>query len=182
MPRVSFATIDTVERRASAESIIAERGSLLDLYRILLHSPSIASGWLNYLNALRFKSSLSPVLRELVILRIAQLNKAAYEAHHHLPIALSVGVSQAKLDVLEEWAQASVFDDPERAVLDYADSMTRDVQVPADVFAAVRRHLGDTDIVELTATIATYNMVSRFLEALSIHSSDRRGAAPAQAG
>jgi alkylhydroperoxidase family enzyme len=46
--------------------------------------------------------------------------------------------------------------------------------VPADVMAAVVAELGQRQAVELTATIAAYNMVSRFLEALQIHSSDIR--------
>jgi alkylhydroperoxidase family enzyme len=52
--------------------------------------------------------------------------------------------------------------------------MTRDVQVPEPVLAAARAALGDRQTVELVATIAAYNMVSRFLEALHIHSDDRR--------
>jgi alkylhydroperoxidase family enzyme len=36
------------------------------------------------------------------------------------------------------------------------------------VFAAVRRSFDDREIVELTATVGAYNLVSRFLEALKI--------------
>jgi alkylhydroperoxidase family enzyme len=50
--------------------------------------------------------------------------------------------------------------------------MTRDIHVPDDVFAAVRDAFDARGVVELTATIAAYNMVSRFLEALRIHSHD----------
>ena len=62
----------------------------------------------------------------------------------------------------------------ERAVLAYTDAMTRQIQVPEPVFAAVRALLDDRLMVELTATVAAYNMVSRFLEALQIHSHDNR--------
>ena len=62
----------------------------------------------------------------------------------------------------------------ERAVLAYTDAMTRQVQVSDTVFAAVQVHLSDAHMVELTATVAAYNMVSRFLEALQIHSHDAR--------
>lgn len=48
------------------------------------------------------------------------------------------------------------------------------MQVPDPAFAAVRAHFDAQRIVELTATIAAYNMVSRFLEALQIHSHDAR--------
>jgi len=53
-------------------------------------------------------------------------------------------------------------------VLAYCESMTRDVQVPDAVFNGVRNHFSEKEIVELTATIAAYNLVSRFLEAIKI--------------
>ena len=62
----------------------------------------------------------------------------------------------------------------ERAVLAYTDAMTLQVQVPDHVFAAVSALHTAPEIVEITATIAAYNMVSRFLEALQIHSHDPR--------
>ena len=46
--------------------------------------------------------------------------------------------------------------------------MTLQVQVPQAVFDAARAHFSDRELVELTATVAAYNMVSRFLEALQI--------------
>ena len=46
--------------------------------------------------------------------------------------------------------------------------MTLDVKVADDVFAQIKQHLDTTQIVELTAAIATYNMVARFLVALGV--------------
>jgi alkylhydroperoxidase family enzyme len=50
----------------------------------------------------------------------------------------------------------------------YCDEMTRDIRVRDATFAAVRQAFDDKDIVEITATVAAYNMVSRFLEAIRI--------------
>ena len=118
--------------------------------------------------------SLPGALREMVIMRVAVLNNAPYEADQHAPIALKEGMTQAQLDDLNNWQNSSLFSDKERAVLAYTDAMTRNVQVPDDVFNAVKPHFDNKELVELTATIATYNMVSRFLEALEIHSHDER--------
>jgi alkylhydroperoxidase family enzyme len=60
----------------------------------------------------------------------------------------------------------------ERDVLACCDSVTRDIHVPDAVFDAVRRHFDDREMVELTATVATYSLVSRFLEALRIDHDD----------
>jgi alkylhydroperoxidase family enzyme len=46
--------------------------------------------------------------------------------------------------------------------------MTLDVKVSDAVFAGLRRHFDNTEIVELTSAIATYNMVARFLVALGV--------------
>jgi alkylhydroperoxidase family enzyme len=46
--------------------------------------------------------------------------------------------------------------------------MTRGIRVPDPIFTEVRRHFDDREVVELTATIAGYNLVSRFLVAMQI--------------
>lgn len=174
MARIPYADCTSAAARPLAERIAAERGSVLHLYQMLLHSAPVAEGWLGYLTAIRQKSSLPGDLRELVIMRVAQLNHAPYEADQHAPIALREGVSQARLDALPNWQDSPLFDARERAVLAYTDAMTRQVQVSDEVFAFVAAHFEPQRLVELTATVAAYNMVSRFLEALQIHSHDAR--------
>lgn len=148
--------------------IVAERGKLHNLYRMLLNSPPVAQGWLNFLTAIRQKCQLSGRVRELAILRIAVINKAPYEFDSHIPFALKEGLTQKQIDALGNWEEADVFDAAERAVLAYTDAMTRDVHVPDAVFAPIPRHFDPREITELTATIAAYNLVSRFLEALEV--------------
>ena len=172
MARIPYADITGPEAAPLAERIAAERGSVLHLYRMLLHSPPVAAGWLGYLTAIRQRCVLPGALRELVIMRVAELNGASYEADQHAPFALREGCSQAQLDALSAWEGSNLFDARERAVLAYTDAMTRQVQVPEAVFAAVRAAFDERLLVELTATIAAYNMVSRFLEALGVHSHD----------
>ena len=59
-------------------------------------------------------------------------------------------------------------DDRQIVTLAYADSITKDVDVPDDVFALVQENFNHQEIVELSATIALYNGVSRFLVALKV--------------
>lgn len=174
MARIPYADLTNPEAKPLVDRIVAERGGVLHLYQMLLHSPPVASGWLNYLTAIRQQSTLPGGLRELVIMRIAILNGAPYEAEQHAPIALREGVSQVQLDELAEWQQSKSYDATQRAVLAYTDAMTKDVHVSPEVFAAVKAALTDRLLVELTATVGAYNMVSRFLEALQIHSHDQR--------
>lgn len=174
MARIPYAGTARPETSELVERIVAGRGSVLHLYQMLLHSPPVAAGWLGFFNAIRQQCALPGALRELVIMRVAILNGAAYEADQHAPIALREGLSQAQLDALAAWEGSPLFDARERAVLAYTDAMTREIQVPDAVFAAVRAEFDERLLVELTATVAAYNMVSRFLEALQVHSADRR--------
>lgn len=147
-------------------------GKLLNLDKQLLHSAPLADGWNQLMGAIRSRSKLDGALRELVILQVALLNRAPYEFAQHAPAALAEGVPQAQIDALADWRESALFDARTRDVLSYAEAMTLQVQVAQPLFDAVRRHFGERELIELTATVAAYNMVSRFLEALRIQIED----------
>jgi len=65
-------------------------------------------------------------------------------------------------------ARLQILQREQRAVLAYVDTMTRDITVPDAVFAEVKRHFNDREIVELTVLIGTYNMNARVLQALQL--------------
>jgi len=172
--RIPYADMNTEATRPLVERIVKERGSVLHLYQMLLHSPPIAEGWLNYLTAVRQKSTLHGALREMVIVRVAQINGAQYEADQHIPIALKEGMSQQQVDELENWQNSALFSEKEKRVLALTDGMTRNVQVDKQVINDLQTHFSNQELVELVATVGAYNMVSRFLEAFGIHSDDER--------
>ena len=174
MAHLPYADLSAPVLTPLVNRITAERGSVLHLYQMLLHSPPLAEGWLNFMTAVRQKLALPGDLRELVIMRVALLNGAPYEAEQHAPIALKEGLTAAQLAALSDGSTSDVFSAVQRAVLTLCDTMTRNVQVDAATLGAVHQHLGDQQTVELVATVASYNMVSRFLEALHIHGSDAR--------
>lgn len=158
------------ELAAQEAQILAERGRVSVLYQALLNSPPIAHGWEQMLSAVRNRSSLDAGLRELVILRVAVLNRAPYEFDAHVPHALQAGKSQQAIDATRSPALPA--DAPwtpaERVALQLTDAMTRDIDVPDTLFAQVRAHFSAQSQVDLCATIGAYNMVSRFLVALQI--------------
>jgi alkylhydroperoxidase family enzyme len=173
MPRVPYIEEqDHPELAPLIARIKAERGKVLNLYKVLLHSPAVMEGWLNLFTAIRQKTKLGGRYRELAILRVAILNGADYEYRAHLPFALQEGASAEQIAALGAWQVSPLFDAAERAALAYTDAMTRDIQVPDELFAEVRRHFDTQDLVELTATVAGYNLVSRFLEAMQVGHQD----------
>jgi AhpD family alkylhydroperoxidase len=170
MTRIPLVTGDTPGVDAELVRAIALRrgGELLELDRLLLHSTPVARGWNAYMGAIRGACVLNGALRELAILLVARLNRAPYEFAQHAPVALREGVTPAQIAALDSWESAAAYTPRERAVLGYTQAMTQHVQVPAPVFDALRPWFDAREIVELTATIAAYNMVSRFLEALGV--------------
>ena len=150
------------------KEIKGKRGRLSSLYATLLQSPPIAAGWLHFLTAVRREGILDGRYRELVILRVALINHAPYEFNAHRSHAIEAGISEKQIDSLDDWDQSLHFSDSERVVLAYTDAMTKFVEVDNSIYEAVRKLFSDREIVELTATVAAYNLVSRFLVALEI--------------
>jgi 4-carboxymuconolactone decarboxylase len=151
-------------------AIRAERGGeIAVLYQALLNSPAIASGWEKMLTAVRNRTQVPADMRELMILRVAVINRATFEFAAHAPHARSAGVSDEKIEAIRTWpAETDRFTDDERLVLELTDSMTRDVVVPDLLSERLRKRFDARGLVEVVATVAAYNMVSRFLVALNI--------------
>ena len=87
MPRIPYVPKDLSEPRDVVAAVRARRGGeLLNLDRMLLHSPPVAMGWNALLGAVRKDLALSPKLRELAMCVVAVLNGAEYEWGHHAPL------------------------------------------------------------------------------------------------
>jgi len=168
-PRVPLVQPGTRPELAEVEGrILAERGRVSLLYQVLLNSGPIASGWERMLTAVRNQTSVPGDLRELIILRVAVLNRAGFEFDAHAPIAEREGVSAAKIQAVKDATLNPVFDAREQRVLTLTDAMTREIEVPDALMAELQQHYDARQLVELVATVAAYNMVSRLLVALNV--------------
>jgi alkylhydroperoxidase family enzyme len=159
------------EVAAAAAAVRARRGGELSaLDRMLLHSPPVAEGWNALLGALRNRTTLSPDLTELAVLRIAVLNDAPFEWTAHEPAGRRAGITGEQLAALrtDDPAAHPGFSAVQAAALRFTDASSRQVAVPDALFAALRAQLDDRQVVELAATVAGYAMVSRFLVALQV--------------
>src|SRR5690606_22920843 len=153
MPRIPYAPADLAAPREIVDAIRARRGgTLINLDRMLLHSPEMAMGWNTYLGAIRTRLQLSPKLRELAMCVVAGLNGADYERGQHARECLKAGGTTAQLDALPDpqraQADGALFDDTERAALAVAVEMTRSVQVSDASFDALARELDARALVE----------------------------------
>ena len=147
----------------------ARRGKLLNLYRVLLNSPSIADAWQEFNSVIRFKTGLDDQARELAIMRVSQLNGADYQFQIHASkYAPEANITPQQIAALDVGANSNLFQPAHRALLAYATAMTRDIDVPDAVFSKLKQHYSDTQIVELTVLVGAYNMHTRVGRALRI--------------
>ena len=158
--------------KALLDSIRARRGGkFINLDLALLWSEPLARGWNELLRAVRREFAISPRVKEIAICTVARLTGAEYEFAHHWPEYVKAGGTEALREALADpmaAARHARFSEDERLAMRYAIAMTREVRVPAELFAEVRRRFDETGVVELTAAIAAYNMVARFLVALEV--------------
>ncbi len=117
----------------------------------------------------RKRSPLPAALRSLVTVRVSQINHCAFCVDINSATMLARGISMDKVEALEQWRDSPLFDDVERAALDYAEAVTRsDAEVDDAMTARLGEHFDDDGVVELTGLIAFQNMSSKFNGALDV--------------
>jgi alkylhydroperoxidase family enzyme len=156
------------DKRYLFDNLSRDGGRVGNLFRVLGHSPQLLHQFMRLGSDLRSRTKLDPRLRELAILTVGRLANAPYEYVHHIAIARRAGVTEEQIDGLPVWERHPAFDERDRAVIRYAETITRDIRVPDVQFAAVRALLDDEQMVELTLNIAFYNLVVRFLEPMQV--------------
>jgi len=127
------------------------------------------------------QSSLSPVLVDLVYLRVSQINNCAYCLDMHTRDLLKKGVPVEKLALLQAWREAGdLFDAREQAALAWAESVTRvaDTAVPDSDFESARDVFEERELVDLTIAIGLMNTYNR----MAISFRNRPQAAQAKEG
>ena len=142
-------------------------GSPPNLYRALGNHAPLAAAWTEFSRAIRHESRTPRMLRELVILRGAQLMRSEYEWAQHLQMARKAGVREAQIAALAAWRDSPEFCERERAALALAEAVTRG-EVTDEVYAVAAQHFDHAAYVELALTAAFYAMVGRMLDAMRI--------------
>jgi 4-carboxymuconolactone decarboxylase len=171
MARVKL--IEEHSRPDLAESIAkikgARGGRLINIYRLMLHSPALANAWFDLNQVVRYGTQVDGQCRELAVIRVAILNEVEYVHRAHGPAyALKEGLTPEQVADIANWQTSNLFSAEQRALLAYTDAMTRDLKVPDGVFDEIRKHFNERQTVELTMLIGAYNMLTRFLKALEV--------------
>lgn len=165
------------ERTAAAARVAAlvcrqRWGAISALYGMLLHSPTVAEGWLALGTAVRRETAFDDRTRELVICLVASIVGAAFEWENHAGLARRAGVSDEELDALPDWRTCARFGPRDRALLAFSEAVARGTMDDA-TFAGARAMLGEAEVVELAAMVSYYVGTGRFLQALGVEAGAR---------
>jgi alkylhydroperoxidase family enzyme len=153
-------------------------GTPVNLYRALGNHGPLTAAWTEFANAIRHDSKTPRALREIMILRTAQIARSEYEWAHHLRMARKAGVPEDKILAIAGWRASTLFDPKERAALALTEAVMA-CDVTDAVHAEVKKHFSDAEFVELSLTAGFYAMVSRMLDAMRVElDADVRDHAP----
>ena len=145
-------------------------GAVLDPALLWARSPALFATVALLYGALDRRSSpIEPPLRSLITVRVSQINWCRFCVDINTATLLRRAVPLAKVEALAGWRTSPLFDDRERAALDYAEKMMERAPGVDDALTdRLRRHFDDDAIVELTGLIAFQNLSSRFNAALDV--------------
>ena len=116
---------------------------------------------------------LDPVLRELGQTRAGYAVGSRFVYSQHMKAARFAGLTDEQADAIAHWQVADCFDEIQRAVLAYTDCLVLEKgRVPDGVFAVLKAHLSDAEILELTYITATYMMHAVMSRALRLEFDD----------
>ena len=151
-----------------SEESVANAPIKLNVARMIGNSDAVSKPFARMANALVMKSKLDPKLREIAILRTAKVSHSVYEWTQHVPMAKHVGVTEAQVAAMDNWEGSKCFSDLERTVLRFTDEVALNVKGSRETLAALKKHLGSTEIVELILSIGFWGMVARLLETTEV--------------
>ena len=149
------------------EGFRAEGRAPIALYQALAHSPKLLRAYSTLARALRHEAETPRSLRELTILRTAQLADSDYEWAHHRKMAMAAGVEEEQVRDLAAWRTSEAFDARERAALRCAEEM-HELALSDAGFEELRANFSDSEIAEIVLLVAFYQTVARVIQALGL--------------
>jgi len=127
----------------------------LDFTRVSPKAVNAMYGLQAYVN----NCGLEPKLLELVKMRASQINGCAYCLDMHSKDARAAGETEQRLYLLDAWREVALYSERERAALEWTEALTNIAEghEPDDVYAAVREHFSEEELVNLSLALVAIN-------------------------
>lgn len=148
------------------QEVVTANGSL-NVFRMLMHSPSLAPGVLTLGDAVLQRNSLPDTLRELAVVRVGRVRGAAYEVHHHEKIARLVGLGDKALAATEN-GSAGELSGAEAAVLRATDLLLERHTLDVAAREELSAFLTVEQLADLVITVGFYELICGFLNTFEV--------------
>ena len=164
MARLSY--IEKEGAQPDQEKILAQvtqkSGKIANIWKLMAHSPMTLETFMPFYKTLMMKASLDGKLRELAYFKTSMINGCPYCAGSHRTVGLKVGITEQQFQELEHYESSTHFSPTEKAVLRYAEELTRHIKTSDESMKELKKYLSEAQIVELTLTIGVANLTNRF--------------------
>ncbi len=169
MPRIPLPSsrdeLDEAQRVVWDAVVSGPRGQVIGPLRAAIHNAELAGRWSALGETLRFSTSLEKRLSELAICVTGRRWSSQVEWFVHAATAAKVGVAPVVLDAMLH-GMAPPFEKRDEAVVyEFARTLQEDGRVPDAIYDEARGMFGVKGVVELTALVGYYTMVSMTLNA-----------------
>lgn len=155
-----------VDSQPILKAIEKKFGQTLNLFSTLAYQPDVLGGTTQINDGIR--KDLPGLLRELAYFKSSQVNGCEYCSHYHQEAAKKAGASDEQLAAIGDYVRSPLFNEREKAILAYAEQLTKTAHVDAKTVAKVKEFLNDTQLVTLAATVALANFTNRINHGLDI--------------
>ena len=88
--------------------------------------------------------------------------------HYHKTLGQRAGLTEAQIAAMDQYADSDEFDDQEKAVLRFAEQLTRTATVDAEIVNGLKGFLNDAQLVVLAAAVGQANFTNRFNEVFAV--------------
>lgn len=170
MARVPY--IEKSQAAPEALEVFAELealgGRALNPFKTVAHSPKLLRDWWRMMRTLVWELKFDAKLRELALLRIFNLAGCEYCFIEHHRIARRAGVSEEQIVNVDDYAAHPAFNEVERLVLRYADQIVKTNKPDDAIFAELRQHFSDQEIVELAFCVGNWIGLAHFIAPMGI--------------
>jgi alkylhydroperoxidase family enzyme len=140
----------------------------LNVFRMLMHAPGSAPGFLAMTDALRHHNSLPGALMELAILRVGRRYAAPYEVHHHERLARVAGLGEPGIAAASAGPDAAGLADDERLILTLTDELLDTHTLSPEAREDAVGRFGYEQLADLVLTVGHYQQVCGFLNVFAV--------------
>jgi uncharacterized peroxidase-related enzyme len=172
-PEIVKKSFDAVKSDASfTESrSLQEKGlPVVEMLQAIAMRPEIMESFATFGKGIYPGGLIPRALKEKIILKASILNECQFCASSHISKMRRLGISDNPVVSVEN---PELLTPVEKIVLQYTEVVTKDSnRVTDELFASLREHFTDPEIVEITFVIGFINMLNRFNNALGIRYND----------